>query len=136
MYLACTRRKTLPVPGNIYLLLRVSKPLQHTLIYMLKLFIVHVNVLVIDQHQENMAKVTPMKRKNFSAEEITFLKSLIQKYRPNQIENKKTDTANLGEKQRIWESITAEFNAHFQNGEEVCFSNSRMIPSLPCVSVC
>jgi len=60
-----------------------------------------------------------MKRKNFSAEEITLLKRLIQKYRPYQIENKKTDSVNLGEKQRIWESITAEFNSHFPHGDPV-----------------
>lgn len=84
--------------------------------------------------QEAMLKVTPMKRKNFSAEEINFLKSLIQKYRPNQIENKKTDTANLGEKQRLWESITAEFNSYFHDGEEV--SETRAVVSITGFSFC
>lgn len=65
-----------------------------------------------------------MKRKNFSADEINLLKRLIQKYRPYQIENKKTDSVNLGEKQRIWENITAEFNSHFQLGEAVSFKSN------------
>lgn len=68
---------------------------------------------------ENHVRATPMKRKNFSVEEITLLKRLIQKYRPYQIESKKTDSVNLGEKQRIWENITKEFNTHFPYSDEV-----------------
>ncbi|XP_065222978.1 uncharacterized protein LOC135847400 [Planococcus citri] len=97
MYLACTRKKLPNAP------------------------------VTAEQVDNSIVKVTPMKRKNFSAEEINFLKTLIQKYRPNQIENKKTDTANLGEKQRIWESITAEFNAHFQNDEETSVKQLRKL---------
>lgn len=50
------------------------------------------------------------RRKNFSKEEKENIVSLILKYK-NIIENKKTDSITIGEKEKCWKAITEEYNS-------------------------